>query len=217
MIRPEDPSVFERLEPRGQGRREMFDRRVDTWITIRPYLFRATFADGLRIEVQVNPEFGSAAEAQAEAMMYMHAVGQLPTVLRKRVKTIWIHRGNYDLGGGNDNILIHTDRAREFIRARNFEEALFHEGTHTSIDPRYKNNRAWRRAQAADPEFISEYGRDHPDREDLAETGLMVYALLHHPERLSARGRSIIETAIPNRIEFFRQFFPEGESIFKRR
>ena len=37
----------------------MFDRRVDGWINIKPYLFEANFSDNLKIEVQVNPEFGT--------------------------------------------------------------------------------------------------------------------------------------------------------------
>ena len=45
----------------------MFDQRVKDWIVVNAYLFMARFDDGLTAEIQVNPEFGSASAAMAEA------------------------------------------------------------------------------------------------------------------------------------------------------
>ena len=42
----------------------MFDRRIIDWTTLNAYLFEARFDDGLTIEVQVNPEFGSTSAAR---------------------------------------------------------------------------------------------------------------------------------------------------------
>lgn len=61
------------------------------------------------VEVQVNPEF-SEAQAAAEADVYCTAIGRLPGFLLRDVSTVWIHRGDHGFGGGNDNLLIHTDR-----------------------------------------------------------------------------------------------------------
>ena len=48
----------------------MYDRRENKWVRLNPYLFNATYKDGLKIEVQVNPEFGNADDARKEAEKY---------------------------------------------------------------------------------------------------------------------------------------------------
>ena len=78
----------------------MFDRRTGTFDTVNPFLFEADFADGLKIEVQVNSEFETPDSAEAAALIYLYAVGQLPTELRQEVDTIWLHKGDEDFGGG---------------------------------------------------------------------------------------------------------------------
>ena len=54
---------------------------------------------------------------------------------RPNVETSWIHRGDEDWGGGNRNILIHTDRGEQWENGdyvpggpgNYVEEALLHE------------------------------------------------------------------------------------------
>ena len=87
----------------------MYDRRVSDWINLEPYLFPATYDDNLTIEIQVNPEFGSPKKAEVVAQKYAVVIGRLTTELRKDVETVWIHRGLEAFGGGNNNLLIHTD------------------------------------------------------------------------------------------------------------
>ena len=118
IITPSDPTAFQDITAAGRGQRTMFDRRND-WITVNAYLFNVQFDDGLTTEIQVNPEFGSESAAMEEASKYGRAIGQLPTVLRTNVETVWIHKGDHPWGGGNDNILIHTgmmlDWRKEFL------------------------------------------------------------------------------------------------------
>jgi rhodanese-related sulfurtransferase len=68
LITSADPTTLTDLTDEGRGIRRMFDRRVDGFIDVNAFLFKATFSDGLSwIEIQVNPEFGEAgARAQAE-------------------------------------------------------------------------------------------------------------------------------------------------------
>ncbi len=110
FVSPEDLRYFVGLEERPSETRTMYDRRFG-WITTTPYLFHATFSDGLSTEVQINPGFGDAELRLELATKYLRAIGQLPTVLRTDVLTVWIHEGDEDFGGGNDNILIHRERA----------------------------------------------------------------------------------------------------------
>lgn len=111
VITSADPTVFLGLTYRGTGTPRMFDRRIPGWAEISAYLFDASFEDGLMIQMQVNAEFGSRKAAEAEAEKYATYIGKLPTLLRVNVETSWIHKGDESFGGGNENILIHVDRA----------------------------------------------------------------------------------------------------------
>ena len=114
-ITSSDPTTFQSLVAAGQGSRTMFDRRVNGWITVDAYLFDASYDDGFTAEIQVNPEFGSAAEALAEAEKYAEAIGRVPTALRVDVETAWIHMGVGPFGGGNNNLLIHIGQADLYV------------------------------------------------------------------------------------------------------
>ncbi len=203
IVTPADPSTFMDVTSTGRGMRTMFDRRVNNWITTNAYLFFAQFDDGLSAEIQVNPEFGSEAESLAQAERFAPFIGQLPTALRRDLQTVWIHRGVQPFGGGNNNILIHTGQADEYLRDGILEETLIHEATHTSLDGRYASTPEWQAAQAADQNFISTYARDFPNREDMAESFLLYLAIRFRSDRISPQLASSINITMPNRIEYF--------------
>lgn len=204
IITASDPTTFTGLVYAGQETRTMFDRRAPTgWITITPYLFDATFDDGLRAEIQVNPEFGSPAASQIEAEFYAQAIGRIPTGLRTEVETVWIHKGVEPFGGGNNNILIHIGQADLYVVDGILEETLIHEAAHTSLDPVHARASGWISAQAADPTFISTYARDNPTREDIAESFVPYLAIRYRVDRISEELRAVIEQAMPNRIAYF--------------
>lgn len=198
-----DPSTFIKIEDVGIGERTMFDRRVDDWVTLKPFLFDATFDDGLKAEVQVNPEFQTIDAARVEANKYAEAIGRLPTALRKKLETVWIHKGKELYGGGNNNILIHTEQTIEYERDGILEETLAHEATHTSLDPFHKFEKAWKKTQDADGKFISDYAKDNPEREDIAETFLLYMAIRYRSDRISTSLRDSIIAQVPNRIKYF--------------
>ena len=99
IISESDPTTFVSLSYAGTGTRQMYDRRSG-WVTLEPFLFPAEYDDGLTIEIQVNPEFGTWENAQTYAQKYAEVIGKLTTELRKDVKTSWIHRGDEPFGGG---------------------------------------------------------------------------------------------------------------------
>jgi hypothetical protein len=106
-------------------------------------------------------------------------IGRLPRVLRDDLKTLTIHRGKKPFGGGNRDVLIHTGQAASYTAdAKPFgggsflEEALVHEASHTSLDGDHAKAPGWLAAQDSDPTFISNYARDNPTREDVAESFL---------------------------------------------
>ncbi|MEX2306575.1 MAG: hypothetical protein WD738_03230 [Pirellulales bacterium] len=203
IIVASDPTTFQGVTYAGQGLRLMFDRRVNDWTTVNAYLFDASFDDGLSIEIQVNPEFGSSDDALIEAETYGAVIGQLPTALRADVETVWIHQGTELFGGGNNNLLIHTGQADLYAADGILEETFVHEASHTSLDATHAAAPGWLAAQEADGEFISVYARDYPDREDIAESFLPYLAVRYRSDRISQSLLDTIVQTIPNRIDYF--------------
>ena len=192
----------------GQKQREMFDRRRNSWIKNSAYIFNAIFSDGSNIEVQVNSEFSSSENAFNYAEKYSKVIGQLPKILRKDVRTVWIHKGKKPFGGGNFNLLIHTDQGDEYISKGILEETLIHEASHTSLDwPGISKNhgisKGWIEAQKADKGYISDYAEDYPNREDIAESFLPWVVVRYKADRIGEKHHNKIIKAIPNRLRYF--------------
>ncbi|SVB48842.1 uncharacterized protein METZ01_LOCUS201696, partial [marine metagenome] len=203
IITEDDVTTFIDAPYAGQGMRTMFDRRVNGWITVNAYLFNATFDDSLTSEIQVNPEFGSSDTAFVYAERYGIEIGRLPTVLRDDVETVWIHQGTQPFGGGNNNLLIHTGQALDYIDDGILEEALIHEAAHTSLDSDHASSAGWLSAQTIDGEFISTYAQDNPTQEDIAESFLLYLAIRYRSDRITQSTYQTITQTIPNRIQYF--------------
>jgi len=209
IITSADPSYFNGITYSGLESRQMYDRRNGgAWINIQPHIFDATFSDGLTIEIQINSEF-TLEEATAEAEKYGFLVGQLSKALRKDVETMWIHKGTEAYGGGNNNILIHTGETDfyENYGSGIVEETLIHEAAHTSIDAyhypeRETNGQNWIQAVDRDGCYISNYARDYPYREDIAELMPLYIAVRYFPDRISSELRDQILSCNINRIEY---------------
>ena len=199
-----------------EGNRVIWDYRVMDWITVDAYLFNARI--GARdVEFQVNPEFGSEAAARVEVDAYAADIGRLPAVLLSNLAKVHVNAGRpahpeaatfqpRRVFGGNrfdQSITIHTGTGEEYRQDGFLEEVLFHEGAHVSVDGAVVNDPAWHAAQGADGEFISDYARDNPDREDVAESILPYFAVRFRPDRLRPGQRQAIEDVIPARLEYF--------------
>lgn len=204
IITAKDPTTFESVRATGRGVRTMFDRRVNGWVQKNAFLFEATYNGGLHIEIQVNPEFENEEAARKEADRYAPVIGQLPTALRKDVRTSWIHKGVQPFGGGNNNLLIHTGQAERYERDGILEETLVHEASHTSLDAQHARSEGWQEAQQKDVSFISTYARDNPSREDIAESFLLFLAFEHRRDRISDKLATTILDTMPHRLAYFR-------------
>ena len=203
LIGPSDPTSFRSVTFAGRGDREFW--KDDRWTTINVYLFDVRYGASLRLEFQVHPEIGPQEAARAEVDTYAPAVGRLPAVLLSRAREVEISGGSKLFGGNTENGTFHvfTEQGKEYIRNGFLEEVFIHEGAHVSLDIAHANAAGWRAAQRADGAFISEYARDNPLLEDVAESFLPWFAVRHRPERLSAGQRAVIETTIPVRLEYF--------------
>ncbi|MFN7735299.1 MAG: hypothetical protein ACK5O8_04225 [Pirellula sp.] len=202
ILTDDDPSSYFGLRDAGTGRRRMFDRRANDWVEVEALLFSAEFDDQQTIEVQVNPEFDRET-ARKEAEFYALVIGRLPRCLRDQVKTVWIHAGKKLFGGGNRNLLIHTEQGKEYLKDGILEETLCHEASHTSLDGIHARSDRWRTAQSLDNAFISKYAKENPEREDVAETFLLYLALTHRRDRISEELATTVSTTVPNRLKYF--------------
>ena len=129
-------------------------------------------------------------------------IGQLPNFLRsKNLRTITIHKGYHDWGGGNYDILFHTGSKYGVCE----EEVIMHESGHTSLDWDWGgsvNSSQWKKAAKADSMFISEYAKQYPDSEDVAETINWWIAVRCKPGKLSNSTYKKIVEGIPNRLKY---------------
>lgn len=202
MLTDSDPSSFVSLTYVGVAARTMFDRRTETFDSVDAHVFDARFGATVSVEIQVNPEF-TAEQAETHARFYATAVGRLPAFLFRDLRTMWIHGGHFLFGGGNENLLIHTAQGEEYASDGYLEEVLLHESTHTSLDAYHATTSRWQEAQRADGVALSTYGRDFPEREDVAETLGPYLAVRFWSDRLPAATVALIQQSIPNRITYF--------------
>ena len=203
IITEDDPSLFERVEMAGEGERLVFDRRINAWINISMRLIRVFYITGQVVEVRVNLEFDEAT-ARELAELYATIVGRIPIALMRDVDSITIHDGVQPFGGGNRNLLIHHGQGELYSTDGILEEVFVHEAAHTSLDAAHSAHADWIKAQEADGEFISNYAKDFPEREDIAESVLVFLAVEYRSERISEALLDTLITTIPNRIEYFR-------------
>ena len=219
-----DPTSLLSVEYKRNSVETSYDRREGKWTKDEMFIFNVKYPTK-SVRFRVNSEFGNVAAAKNQVQFYASSIGRLPPVLLQDLETVTIHKGVNLYGGGNNDILIHTGQTKEYLRQDILEETLFHEACHTSLDERIYKNSLWIEAQKNDPEFISKYAEDYPQREDVAESCLMYYGLRFREDRLSKAVRTKIQDAIPERIKFFDEFVDFGreeninlrinENIFK--
>ncbi|NMM47849.1 PKD domain-containing protein [Marinigracilibium pacificum] len=211
IIKESDPTTYIKAESVGKGKKTVFDRRVGKWIEINAHLINLTYEGQKVIQAVVNPEFTSE-EALQTAIHYGTSVGRIPKFLIKDVNELWIHKGKYPFGGGNNSILIHTDQGKEYEDGGFLEEAFIHEGGHTSLDAGHANSAGWLEAQNYDMVFISTYAMENSSQEDIAESILTYLAIKKRKSRLNDNLYYNIRAANKYRIEYFNKqnfnFYP---------
>jgi len=220
FITDADPSCFEKLEYVALETRSMPDKRRDESDYVKSgYVFMAHFTDNTRVILLIDAAFGSADAARSEAMRYVHPLGKLPTALRRGLRLgLVVHQGgDKTTAFAEPGIVgIYSDIATKRIAAHDLEETIFHESIHAVWDRWHEHSDEWRAAQEKDGAFITEYAKKRPQVEDLAESALFAYTVLHHPGRLPADDEKKIRALIPNRIAYFANLLPPGEPIFTK-
>lgn len=217
IIRDSDESSFLCLVYAGRGDRQIWDKRVNDEPIVETFLFKARYRDAKDIEIAVNSEFGSREVAAAEAATYVVALGQIPSVLRSGIDIFSIHKGHEGFHAGSGKIVVYAETARDLIDANHLEESIFHEAVHASWDNRHRNSAGWLSAQQADGRFMTRYGQSNPDQEDLAESALFAYGIIHYLDRIPPADTKDITAAIPARIRYIEKLLSnKGVTLFER-
>lgn len=200
IIKVTDPTTFQCLSYEGRTTRQMWDKRLDNEFDLEVFLFRAYFTDSPPIDIILNPEFETPEAAEAEARRYTRGLGQLPLVFRHGIRQFGIHKGDPTYSAGPGKIFVYADRTTVRIEQNHLEESLMHESVHASMDAKYARSADWQAAQASDDAFVTRYGERHPQGEDLAETALFAYGLIHYPGRIPPVDSDDIRRVIPARL-----------------
>lgn len=207
IIQRGDASEFVCLADKGRGVRQMWDKRHNDEFDHNAYLFIAHFASGPGIEIVVNPEYADATDARTEAARYTRALGQLPALLRAGITLFGIHAGKASFHAGSGKIFVYAEQSTLRDSQNHLEESLFHEAVHASLDKSWRLAPEWQAAQRKDGAFLTDYGAEHPQREDLAETALFAYGLHFLPGRIPPVDEHDMRQTTPARIAFVADLF----------
>lgn len=211
IITEDDPSAFSRLEFAGFKQFEMPDKRNTGKPLLQDaYVFNAFFNDGTKVGIALSQDFGSRQAAEQEALRYTPRLGRLPSLYRKSLKHVVVHTGGEDTTAFAEDkghfFVIYAGNATKRIGTHDLEETFFHEATHASIQAARLQGAAWQAARARDNAYVTRYAMSD-EQEDFAESALLAYAVICHPQRLPAADRAVIEKQIPNRIAYFRAVY----------
>lgn len=213
VIQRDDPTAFVCLNYEGRTIRQMWDKRIDGESDLNVFLFTAHYTDGPTIDIILNPEFNTEAEARAEAQRYAYGLGQLPIVFRQGLHQFGIHKGKKGFHGGPGKVFMYQEQADLRVSQNKLEESLLHESVHASLDALYRDSVAWRAAQQSDGAYITEYAAEYPDREDLAESAYFAYGLLRYPGRIPPVDSGVVARTIPARIQVIAEILSSQPTV----
>ncbi len=207
IIDASDPSWFRSVTYVGRADRVLWDHVEQGWVTRNVFLFNVQY-EGLKwlTEFQVHPDYGSREEARRQVDLYAPVLGRLPQALLSNTKEVEIQNEptNRVSASANSTGIFHinTFQAADRLRIGLLEETLIHEGGHVSLQG-HSRSAGWLAAQQADGVFITNYARDFPFREDVADSIEAYFAVKYRPDRISIEDRNAMLDAIPNRFAYF--------------
>jgi hypothetical protein len=123
--------------------------------------------------------------------------------------------GSPPLGWTTDTIfdIIRTSGDSAIASYDHLEESQYHEAVHASLDKDHRLADGWQQAQASDGRLLRPYGAQHPKRQDLAETALFAFAILHHPGRFPPADAEATMRAVPLRIACISRLLPRDKPL----
>ena len=201
-ITQNDPSALLNVTFLANETRNIPDNRVQNDVDTLVNIFTASYAGGKQVTVMVNAEIAFS-QSEIEADRYARILGQLDPILREEIDVLWIHAGDATFSGNPGGIVIHTGRANQSLIPQGFlEETMAHESVHAALDELYLRSQEWFDAQKSDVTFPTDFAREFPETEDLAES-YGAYLIVKNADRNPSGLVSQIREGIPARLEFF--------------
>lgn len=209
FIKDSDPNAFSNIQYIGQDDKEMPDSRTDVLFDIGTYIFEVSFSNGGVIEVWAHSSFGDEFAAQEYADKLTNRLGKLPEFMRNTISHIVLHKGNAGAFAESEGhfFVLYSENMDVRISNNDLEETIFHESIHAALDFEYLQSSEWSQAQQNDNAFITQYAKENPNKEDMAESALFAYTMIKYPNRLSSEIETWVNTNIPNRYTFFETIF----------
>ena len=214
FIMVSDPAVSACVRYLGQTEKEMPGALdASDLMAAEVFTFAVTFLDGSQLEIWVHPSVGSMETAEHLAAQLLGPLGRLPAVMRQRLSHVVVHSGYHAAFSEHLGhfFVIYADNMQARIDTHDLDETVFHETVHATLDADWSQSAEWRRAQATDGVFVTEYAAEKPDGEDLAESALFAITYLRHRERLPPEVVRGVETMIPARLAVFETIFAAPE------
>jgi hypothetical protein len=235
IITSKDPTTFQKLVYEGEQKVNMFvniskkfggkDLRLKK---LKAYVFTVYYEDNSPITIQATPKFKSKEKAEEQALKYGKIIGQLPTFLKKGIKTIHLNKSDTQWMSRENLIMVHAGHAATRGTGLEFhEEVMLHEAGHASISNAYfdwndcdcvikdKGKKfyggkflkklvpeKWKSAVKADNKFVSKYAKAI-EAEDFAESIFAWIMARYKKDRISEANYNKIIESIPNRLKYF--------------
>lgn len=209
FITNDDPNTFSSLNYIGQEEKEMPDSRNDNLMDAKAFVYKANFTDGNTIKIWAHSSFETETAAKKYAEMVTGPLGKLPTVMRKELSHVIIHKGDAGAFAESEGhfFMLYSENMETRVSNHDLEETVFHESMHAALQLKYREDAAWLKAQKDDNAFITEYAEKLPDLEDFPESAIFAYTMIKHPGRLSSEIESWVKTYNSNRLAFFKTIF----------
>lgn len=161
--------------------------------------YNAYFKDQGAVEFQTDARI-----AKRYTQKYAEILGRIPSIFRNCLKVFQIIKGYHRIGSGarNQTLMAHLDYLRELEISGRIEEMLVHEAGNACLH-HHQNITDWQNAVKADKEYVSEYAKEKPKTEDVAESLVSWMALRCHNSRQERSNIDMITKRIPNRLKYF--------------
>lgn len=218
FISSDDPSAFSCLSYEGRNRAEMPDKRGGELFADGVFTYTSRFKDGTSVGIWVHPDIGSQVEAAQFANHAAQAVGKLPSIMRSQLDHVIIHKGEETAFAEEKGrfFVLYSENMAMRIQKHDLEETVFHESVHATLDFPLTTSQTWIQAQIADSDFITNYAKHSPTKEDMAESALFAWAILINPGRLPKEVEQQVRSIIPNRLKFFEDTFVNSGPVFQQ-
>lgn len=206
-----DANAFHCLDYDGPATIEMVMQREEAEVD-NVEVFFARFVDGSVVEIQIHPD--AASNATQLATQLTRPLGTLPTWMRVPQLVVKVNPGNRPAFAESLGrfFVVSAENMAQRIATNDLQETVFHEMVHVVLDLEHAASIEWQQAQVADGTFVTGYAKKHPQREDLAETALLVYTWLHYPQRLPEQIRQTLPDRFSHRIDYLTPLLSDNDS-----